>query len=146
MSAQATGLLVGGVLPAVLFALTNTLTKVSADAGIGIGPYIFTVGIGVVIVGICFSFIVPDMTFSTKSLVSSFSLGALWGLGIGCIAIGLTMYGTPLGKLVPLFNLNTLLSVVLALWIFSEWQQVKVMPLLVGTILITAGAVLVSRA
>jgi hypothetical protein len=41
--------------------------------------------------------------------------------------------------------MNTLISVLLALWVFAEWKQVKVPQLLIGTLLIMAGGIMVAK-
>jgi transporter family protein len=55
-------------------------------------------------------------------------------------------FETPIAKLTPLYNMNTLIVVLLALWIFAEWKEVKVLQLLIGAVLIVMGGVLVARA
>ena len=60
------------------------------------------------------------------------------------VAIAITHYKTPLSILAPLYNTNTLVAVVGSLLIFSEWRDVNVVKLLMGSILIIGGAVLVS--
>ena len=72
--------------------------------------------------------------------------GVFLGLGTGCVVLGLLKYQAPLAKLVPLYNMNTLVTSGLALVIFSEWRAVNPFQLLVGAGLIIAGGILVSGA
>jgi uncharacterized membrane protein len=72
--------------------------------------------------------------------------GIFWGLGTGCVVLGLLEYKAPLAKLVPLYNMNTLITTGLALIIFAEWREVSPVQLLAGAGLIIAGGILVSRA
>ena len=62
--------------------------------------------------------------------------------------MGLTIikYGTPLSQLVPIYNINTLFAVLLALVVFSEWQNVNVSTLMIGTLMVTIGAIFVANA
>lgn len=146
MAPQTTGILIGGLIPALLYGLSGVFSKASTKAGIGLGIYLFIAGITIAIIGVGFYLYLPDKTVSMRSASYSVGLGISWGLGTGLVAIALTKYSIPLGKLVPLYNMNTLIAVVLALWIFSEWQQVKITQLLIGAVLIVAGGILVSKA
>lgn len=146
MNTQTIGIIVGGLLPALLYGLTAVLTKASTKAGIGIGMYLILVGIACVLAGAGFFFLSPDRTVSMRSALYAFGVGLTWGIGTGLVAIGLTTYGIPIAKLTPLYNMNTLIAVLLALWIFAEWQEVRVTQLLIGSILIVIGGTLVARA
>jgi len=146
MNAQTMGIIIGGIIPAVLYGVSGVFSKASTKAGIGLGIYLFIIGIAITIVGAGFYIVNPDKTLSIRSGMHAAGLGLTWGLGTGLVAIGLTKYAAPLGKLAPLYNMNTLVAVLLALWIFSEWQQVRVPQLLIGAAFIVVGGTLVSRA
>lgn len=146
MTAQTAGLLIGGLVPAVLFAFANLSAKAASQAGIGIGAYVVSAGAGVVVAGLLFLLLTGDRAVSPSSGFLAGCVGFGWGIGIGCVVIALNRYGTPIGVLAPLFNMNTLITVLLALWIFSEWQQVKVPQLLLGSAFIVVGGALVARA
>ncbi len=140
------GLIVGGLLPAIFFGVSAIFVKTSNQFGIGIGPYLIALGFGVVVVGFLFFLFSPDRTFSVQSGSHAFYVGLIWGIGAGLLALGVARFNAPLGKLVPLYNMNTLISVLLALWIFAEWKQIKVPQLLIGSVLIVIGGTLVTRA
>lgn len=146
LSSQATGMLIGGFLAAVLFGIGNLFSKASAEAGIGLGIFIIIVGLAVTIVGCIIYLLIPDPLVSMRSALSASGLGFMWGLGTACVVIALQKYNVPLGSLVPLYNMNTLIAVTLALWIFSEWRQVHVFQLVIGSLFIVLGGVLVARA
>ena len=146
MSPHAIGILIGGLLPAILFSITNLSTKAVSNAGIGVGWYVVFAGAGVTIMGGILLFLFPERMISAKYALFSGFAGFAWGLGIGCIVIALNKFGNPIGVLTPLFNLNTLITVLVALWIFAEWKQVKIPQLLIGSVLIVVGGVFVARA
>lgn len=73
-------------------------------------------------------------------------IGASWAAGMALVALALTRYGVPLSKLAPLYNMNTLVVVLLALIVFAEAREVAFPRLLLGTLLILAGGVVVARA
>lgn len=146
MSAQTAGLLIGGLIPALAYTASNTLAKSSTQAGIGIGPYLLFVGAGILVVGMVFALLMPLGSVSLRSGTQSVLMGFAWGVGTGAIALALSRYQSTLSQLVPLFNMNTLLTVLLALWIFAEWKEVRVPQLLLGSVLIVIGGTLVARA
>ncbi len=67
-------------------------------------------------------------------------------MGAGLVTIGIAQYGALLAKIVSLYNMNTIATGLLVLWIFAEWKQVQVPRLLVGTALTILGGILVARA
>lgn len=145
MSTQATGILLG-ILAAALYGLSGIFAKASTQAGIGLGWYLFICGIAIAGVGIGSSLFLSNGTLSMKSGLHAAGLGLTWGVGTAVVAIALTKYQIPLGKIVPLYNMNTLVAVLLALWIFAEWKQVHVPTLLIGSLLVIIGGTLVARA
>lgn len=146
MQPQFAGLLIGGFLPAIIYGFTGLFAKASTHTGIGTGPYLIIIGVAIAVVGVVFSLVVPDRTLSTRSGIEALLMGLTWGIGTGLIAIGLSHYRLPISKLVPLYNMNTLVTILLSLIIFAEWQQVNVLKLIVGAVLIMIGGVLVTLA
>jgi|SRR3989344_1857835 len=145
MSSQTIGLLIGGLLPALLFAICNLFVKASNNAGIGVGPYMIIIGAAVIFMGMVFLLFIPDRTLSLRSGLHAFGMGIFWGTGVGLVAIGISWYGAPIGKLSSLFNMNSFFTVLLAFWIFAEWKQVHVPRLLLGSLLIAIGGTLVAK-
>ncbi|PIR52618.1 hypothetical protein COU76_05505 [Candidatus Peregrinibacteria bacterium CG10_big_fil_rev_8_21_14_0_10_49_10] len=146
MSSQTVGLLIGGLLPAVIFGLVNLAARMVSASGMAAGAYLVGAGLGAIGMGIIFLLVSGDRTFSTSSGLFSVLVGLGWGLGTGSVVLAISRYGSPIGVLTPLFNMNTLITVLLALWIFAEWREVRVPQLLVGSVLIVLGGVLVARA
>lgn len=146
LSPQVIGILIGGILPALVYALGGLFQKGSIDAGIGVGMQLFIVGVAVMLVGGVFSLLSPDRTLTLRSGFFAFGLGCSWALATGLVAVALATYRTPLSVLTPLYNMNTLIVVLLALWIFAEWREVKVLQLIIGSMLIVIGGTLVARA
>jgi drug/metabolite transporter (DMT)-like permease len=140
------GLLVGGLLPALLFGATGILQKVYGRAGGGSAPYLLLVGAGVALAGALGAVLQHDRALPGRAAVAAVAIGLTWGLGMIAVMAGLQRFGTPLAKLAPLYNLNTLIVVLLALVVFAESRDVNVARLLSGTVFIIAGATLVVRA
>jgi drug/metabolite transporter (DMT)-like permease len=145
MSSHMTGLLIGGVLPAFLFGLTNVSAKMASNMGVGIGVYLLCVGIGVCLVGLGYLLVFPDFVLTAKTALISGFVGFSWGLGLSCVIIALTVYGSSISQLTPLFNMNTLITVFIGLVIFAEWKQVQIPTLILGSTLIVIGGIMVAR-
>jgi transporter family protein len=140
------GIIVGGVLPAIAFGVSGVFAKISNNqSGIGIGLYLMIMGVAIIACGAIVFLILPDKSLSMKSGTAAFASGFVWAMGAGGVAIALSRFGSPLSVLVPLYNANTLVAVLLGLWIFAEWKQVKSVQLLIGSALILVGAVTVAR-
>jgi hypothetical protein len=140
------GLLVGGLLPALLFGITGVLQKAYGRAGGGSAWYLLLVGLGVTATGLAAMGFMGDRTLTTRASLVALGIGLSWGLGMIAVVLGLDRYGAPLSKLAPLYNLNTLVVVVLALVFYAESRDVNTMKLLGGASLILVGAAVVARA
>ncbi|MCB0320653.1 MAG: hypothetical protein KDD60_06970 [Bdellovibrionales bacterium] len=144
MSNQMLGIVIGGVLPAICFGISAVFTKASNLAGVGIGPYILLVGLAVVGVGVVSLSLLGDSTISFASARYAVLAGLTWAVGAACFSFALARYRAPVSILVPLYNMNTVIAVVFGLWVFSEWQSINLIRLVLGTLLIILGGVLVS--
>ncbi len=146
MSSKLLGLLVGGVLPALLYGVSSVFAKSSTNAGMSVGGHLFFIGIAISATGLLFNLLLPGPIPSLIAVTYSSLQGVFWGFGTGCVVLGLLKYQAPLAKLVPLYNMNTLITSGLALLIFAEWQQVNPNQLFLGAGLIVVGGILVSGA
>lgn len=146
MTPQTLGILIGGLLPGVLFGLSNVVVKLATLKGISSPWYIVCTGVAVVTVGFLSMMIIPDRTIHPLSASLAFTGGFLWAVGMTAIVVALQYYASSISVLTPLFNLNTLVAVALGLWIFAEWKTVHVPQLVLGSLLIVAGGVIVARA
>lgn len=146
MSPKLLGLLIGGLLPALLFGIAGAFSKTSGNAGMPVGPHMMFVGLAVTAVGVLFQLVLPGSIPSSWAIASSSLLGLFWATGMGLVLLGISRYQAPLSQLVPLYNMNTLVTVAIALVLFAEWKDANVGQLLFGAGLIIAGGVLVSGA
>lgn len=146
MKTETLGLIIGGLVPALCFTVANLSAKSATNAGVSLGPYLLVIGSGVMLVGAVLLFALPDKVINMQSASISLIFGLSWGIGVACISLAIAKYGASIGQVSALFNMNTLFTVLLALWIFAEWKQVKVPQLLIGSLLIVIGGTLVARA
>jgi len=142
MQKNTLAILVGGVIPAILFGISGVLQKTSNKAGIATGPYLIAVGVAVFITGLAFAAVQQDLTFNRTSLAQTCIFGSLWALGTAAIACALGRYGGQISQLVPLYNMNTLVAVVVGLVMLSEWRTVHLPRLIMATFFTIVGGVL----
>jgi transporter family protein len=145
---EAKGLVIGGLLPALMYGLAGLLQKATTKAGAGLGPYLLCIGLGVLAIGgvLTLTSSGAARAITGKAALLSMAMGLAWALGTWLVAIGISRYAAPLAKVVPLYNMNTLIVVVLALVIFAESRDVAVSKLLAGALLIVVGGTLVAGA
>jgi hypothetical protein len=169
MAPNLVGILVGGVLPAILLGVFATLQKAALQAGSSPGVLLLAVGVGAIAVGLVYLLVfrsppsrVPSVSavadlsgdatgaqgadglgaWRLRPIALSLATGIVWAVGTALVSVAITVYGTPLSQLVPVFNTNTLVAVVLGLLVFGEWATVNTPRLLIGAVLIVVGGVL----
>ncbi|OGB99182.1 hypothetical protein A2V82_10610 [candidate division KSB1 bacterium RBG_16_48_16] len=145
MSKNMLGILFGGFIPALCYGLAGVLQKSSTQSGISLPLYILATGTGVVFVGVILVIFTPERIISFESGGYAMAIGLFWGLGMTLVAVALSKYHAPVSKLAPLYNMNTLVTVVLGLIIFSEFKEVNTVRLLIGALLIVIGGTLVAN-
>ena len=145
MTSKSAALLLGGFLPALIYGGSALFQKMSTGLGISLSAYLVATGIGVAMVGVAFYMVDNTFNYSIKSGLYAVAFGLTWGIASGLVAHTLLNYDVPISQLVPLYNMNTLVAVILALVIFSEWKDLHTIKLLSGSALIVAGAVLVAQ-
>ena len=146
MSSELKGLLVGGALPAILYGVTGVLQKMSANAEGGAGLYLIFLGLGTVAVGVAFHVILPEPAIALRPATFALSAGVVFSLGAGLISYALIKYGAAISQLTPLYNMNVLVTVVVGLLVFTEYRDLQVARLLVGSVLLIGGGLLVAGA
>ncbi len=138
------GLIIGGLIPAVLFGVGALFQKRSNDIGIGQSDYLLCFSVGIILAALASVFLFGKTPFSYRAGFHAGAHGLFFGAGFVCIALGLTVYQESVSKLIPLVNMSTLVTVVLGLFVFSEYTKLNVPSLGVGVCLIVAGGWLVS--
>lgn len=143
LSPQTTGLLVGGLVPAFGYAIFAIGTKLAGQAGLGAGPLLVLVGAACAIAGAGFWAVLPaaiDLRSASWGLMAGFA----WAIGTGFVSLALANWNVPISKLNPIYNTNTLITVLLGLVLFAEWKEANPLPLIGGAALILIGSLLVS--
>jgi hypothetical protein len=146
MPAQTVGYLIGGILPALFLGIYSVLQKASTKQGISPGMLMIVMGANIIMVGLAYCILSKEYSISIRSGFMASLTGVVWGIATVSIAIALSKYNIAISKLVPLFNMNTLVAVCLGLLVFSEWENINVLQLIVASILIIIGGVLATNA
>ncbi len=144
MNSNYLGMILGGVIPAIIFGLGGILVKASNQEGISLNYLILFSGMGALIISILAFILFKEKSVNVKSCVYAFFVGATWACGVLLVAMALIKYNTPMSIISPLNCTACFVTVLLALVIFSEWKSLHVLRLVVGTVLIVTGAMLVS--
>jgi transporter family protein len=145
---NATGILVGGVIPALFLGLGTVLMRSSIVAGASIPTYLAVTGTTIALVG----WISVALTGQASGLRMSGGVGwaiamaLTWSAAIACISYGFGTLKLPVAVIAPLTNANALVAVAVAAVAFGEWRSLDVPMIVGGTLLISVGATLVSLA
>jgi uncharacterized membrane protein len=146
MSSELKAIVIGGILPALLYGVTGIFQKMSAEADGGAGTYLVFLGIGTVIVGLVLHQVLPEPAPSVRPAVFALIAGVTFSLGAALISVALIRHHASISQLTPLYNMNVLVTVVIGLLLFAEYRDVQVIRLLGGTSLLIVGALLVAGA
>ena len=139
-------LIVGGLLPALILGIGGIFMKASIQAGLGVGSFLVLVGGTLLVLGGIVWWLAGRPAVTPAALLSGIVAGVLWVLGTGLTQLAFVYFNASVSQLAPLYNMNTLIVVLLGLWVFSEWKQVRPVPLFIGGSLMVLGALFVSRA
>ena len=146
MSNQMIGIIIGGVLPAIFLGLFSFFQKFGSREGVTPGAFLVVVGLTITLIGVVITAISRSGGFSVKGSIYTVLSGIFWALSLAGISYALSRYNVPMSKLNPIFNANTLTTVVLSLFLLGEWSEVNLLKVIAGAALVVVGAVVVSQA
>lgn len=144
MNSNYIGIVLGGIVPAILFGIGGYFVKASNQEGISINYFIFFSGIGILIISILAFIVFEGKLINLRSGTYAFLVGVTWALGMFLVTMALTKYNPPMSIIAPLNSTACFFTVLLALIVFSEWKDLHIIRLVIGTVLIVVGAMLVS--
>lgn len=133
-------IILGGIIPMFLYGLMVFPIKLLSGK-LHFSFYILFTGIGVTLVGLFSVFFFSGKTEMdlTKIALGLFN-GFLWGMGTLCVLLALLKPKATIAQLAPIYNMNTLIAVLIGIIVFAEWQNVVVWKILLGTFLILTGS------
>ena len=144
MSEHIRAAVIGGIIPAILFGISNFIQKFATKSGIGIVYYMIFIGMGMVASGCVFSLLDSERAINFKSGSLAFAVGIISGLGMGLVGYAYARLNGKVSILTPLYNMNSLVAVILGLIIFAEWKEVSMIRVFIGTVMIIAGGSIVA--
>ncbi len=142
MSKPALAVLIGGLLPAVLYGLAGVLQKTASKTGIGPGPYVLIIGVTAALIGGVITLVSRDTSVTWSGAAQTAGFAVLWAAAVVSIMLALGKFEGSVSVIVPLYNMNTLIAVLLGLLVLHEWDGVNGWRLIAGAVLIVAGGAL----
>lgn len=139
-------LFIGGIVPSILLGSGTVLMKLSLRSGISLPIYLVIVGGAVLCYGSIAVLLTGSKTATMAAGLYAFGMGLAWSTAIFCMSYGISVLKIPVSVIAPLTNSNALVAVLLSAIFFAEWNELNFMKVLCGTILIVAGATIVSTA
>jgi uncharacterized membrane protein len=142
--------LVLGMLAAVSYAVSGLAVKVALDRkyfGMDVTSTALLTMAGVVIAFSAFYLLyaglkVPEL--KPAAAATGVAIGFFWGLGAILVYYGI-LRGADISRMAPIYNLNTLIIVVLAVLLLGELpDRSQLLRVGVGAVLIVLGGILVS--
>ena len=143
MSNSTLSILFGGVAAAILLGISGVFQK--SAHGISQGPYLVVVGAVISCVGGIWWCITRESVWTLPAIGYTALFALFWALATGCIAIGLSRYGGNISQLAPLYNMNTLVAVLIGLTLMGEYKTVNPVTISVGALFIVVGGIIASR-
>ena len=131
-------------MPAFIFAIGSIFLKASARQGISLNHFFLFAGAGAIFVAFLLFLLIKEKSLSARSASLAFCVGLSWASATALMTLAMTKYAVPISIIGPLNATASLITVLLAMWIFSEWKEILVPRLLTGATLIVIGAMLVS--
>ena len=134
-----------GLIAAVCFGVNGIIYKMAQQKG-NFSPYygVFVFGIGILAVFGLFFMFNFDSNFEWKSSGLLFVSGMIWAFGMLAVAIAIYQKAD-LARLAPIYNINTLVTVLLGIIFLKEIPDMSQMVRVIGgAILIVVGAIMVS--
>lgn len=137
-------LLIGGIAPAVLLGVGTVLMRFSIGAGASVPVYLAVVGTMIALIGWVAVLVSGQGHGGWRSIGAAMAMATTWSGAIACMAYGLGTLRLPVSVIAPLTNSNALVAVALGALVFGEWRELHMWQAGLGTLLICAGAMLVS--
>lgn len=141
--------LIYGLIVAVFWGIYIVFSKIAtSEKHLGVNPsYVslfMLIGIATVFIG--------RIVYEGKVVIPQSKIGILFGILSGIFwALGMILSlealkaGADVSKLVPIYNINTLIAVLLGIILLHEIPSgEEIIKVIVGTMLITVGAILIS--
>lgn len=145
MESKQSALWLGGALPAVMLGVSSLFQKLSAVAEISTGTFLIATGAMTALVGLVVALVERDFASNLRSLTFACLYGVVWSAALALILVALRRFGGQISQLAALYNMNTLVAVLLGLAVLGEWRTVNPPRIAAAAVLIVLGGVLAAR-
>jgi uncharacterized membrane protein len=146
MPSRIASLLIGGIVPAFLFAGSAIFSKLAARSSLPNSASITAMGVAIAVVGIIASFFPQEGDrLSFEGLGNAYISGTSWGLGALCVYVAIRHFDAPISVITPLYNTNSILAVLAGCLFLSEWSVVNQGYLVIALFLFTVGGLIMTR-
>ncbi len=148
MNQKTLGIIIGGLLPSLLYGFSTITMKAGAKYNISTSSYMMIIGVVIFLVGLISTQIIEsqESSLNTSAIALTIISGILWALGTTLVNYSIVNFNTPIAILTPLYNTNTLVAVLGGMILFAEWKIVSAAPVLIGTTLVVLGGIFLSKA
>jgi drug/metabolite transporter (DMT)-like permease len=136
-------LTIGGLIPALFYGTAGVVQKANVRAGGTVATYLMGFGLATLLGGLIFQQILGEGPSTPRAWLFAGIAGLSFAAGAGLISFAIIRYEASIAQLSPLYNMNVLVTVGMGLLIFSEFANLNVPRLLIGTITIILGGWLV---
>ena len=134
-----------GIIAAICFGINTIIFKIAYQKGNfspAYGSLVF--GFGILLAFVVYFLTKPSLQFEWKSTILAVVAGVIWAVGFLAVAVAISQKGE-VAKLAPLYNANTIIAVLLGIFLLKEVPNTSQMiRVIIGAVMIIAGAVLVS--
>lgn len=135
---------IGGLVPAFGFGLAAIFQKGASLQGVQVGTYIFYVGLVLAISGLLMRQVFGESGWAVSGLGLAGMGGLGMALGTGGLSYAIVKLDAPVSLIAPITVISTLITVITGFIVFKEYQGVAAIRLLLGAVLVVAGAALVA--
>ncbi|GAB5510926.1 MAG: hypothetical protein Rhims3KO_23270 [Hyphomicrobiales bacterium] len=139
-------IIIGAVLPAVLWGITAVFQKMSASSNLGPGLYLTVFGLIICVGGVTFARITQEWAFNPRGAAYAVMAGLSFTLGTGLLSFALWKFDLPIAKVAPILGANVLVPVLIGAVLLGAGNGLDLGRLLVGTALVLVGAAIVTSA
>lgn len=139
-------IILGGLLPAMLWGMTAVFQKLSAAANLGPGRYLVVFGATIWLGGLVSTLLFREPGFTLGGTAFAGLAGICFTLGTGLLSFALWKLGMPISRAAPLLAANVLVPVLVGITYLGEGSEMDPIRLLIGTSLVLAGSIFVISA
>ena len=139
-------IIIGAVLPALLWGITAVFQKMSASSNLGPGPYLAVFGLVICLGGLVFARFTQELALNPRGVAFAGLAGLSFTLGTGLLSYALWRFDLPIAKVAPILGANVLVPVLIGTALLGESGSLDVARLFLGTVLVLVGAAIVTSA